>query len=309
VLDPPDARTCANTCATDAGPGDAGPSFCPKPKGSSPPGPSLTSRTAMGTGACAGRALGTVLDALYVANPTLASITTIYDPSTTLFDGSFVYAFAIPDGFAIALKRGGGDCPAGCTENEYWYFESDASCTPRQVGHYHPTYGSACVNVDGAPMWATPAPLDPASVCAADTTARNISGTYVVCATGNRTACTPKAGAEPTTPLNANLTVTIAQRAEDLSMGTVTVTGTGHSLIDGVPFDATFERRRFSVTKSFDNLPSSCIDQWQFSMQLDFEGVLVPGHLSLFEVHGLDCSGSTQGDYCKGQIGLELYTP
>lgn len=308
TLDPPEGRACGNSCLTDAGPGDGG-GFCPGPKAVALPGPRLTTRAALGTGACAGRTLGSVIDAIRAANPVLAGVTTLYDPNSLTSDGSFVHAFAVPDGFAIAFKVGGGDCPAGCTENEYWYFRTDASCAPLQVGHYHPTYGSGCVTVDGTPLWATPTPIDPVNICAADTSAQDISGTYSVCATGNQSACATSKNAGPPVQLNTNLKLVIAQLPDDRSKGTVTVSGTGHPLIDGVPLEATFKRRRFDVTRSFSNLPATCMNEWQFSMQLDFEGG-TPGHLQFFEFHTVDCSGTGGGgDYCKGQIWLDVYAP
>jgi len=279
---------------------DAG--VCPKPTVTEPPGPRVTTRDATGSGPCAGRTLGSVIDAVLAAHPELADIKTLWTPEH-ITDGSFIHAFALPDGgFALVFKRGGGDCPAGCTENEYWYFRTDGSCGVSQVGHYHPTYGSGCVNVDGSPMWSVPAPIDPASVCGADLVPKDISGTFSLCADGMRTACTPKAGAEKPTPLPTALTIVIAQRKDDLSKGTVTLTGTGHSLIDGVPIDAVFQRKRFTATKEYSNLPSKCPEQYSISIALDFEGI-VPGSLSLFESHTLDCATS---GYCKGAINAKL---
>ncbi|MBI2391996.1 MAG: hypothetical protein HYV09_20560 [Deltaproteobacteria bacterium] len=171
-LMPPDARVCLNACLdagppdpgdatpsdvgpSDVGPSDGGPVTCPKPKAVAPPGPRLTAETAKGSGVCAGRTLGQAIDAAYAAMPSLKDITVLYDPEKVMSDGSFVHAFQKPDGgFAIVFKRGGGDCPAGCTENEYWYFETDAACATKQVGHYLPTWGSGCVNVVGAPLGA-----------------------------------------------------------------------------------------------------------------------------------------------------------
>lgn len=270
-----------------------------------PPGPALRSRDAIGSGACAGKTLGGVLDAIHAAHPELADIATIYDPAPgAIGDGSFVYPFALPDGgFAIVFKRGGGDCPAGCTENEYWYFRTDAACVPSSVGHYHPTFGPKCITIDGSPMWATPNALDPASICAADLTPQDVSGTYALCADGKRTACTDKAGAESFVPIASALTMTIAQRAGDRSKGTVTLAGTGHPLIDGVPLDATFERRRFDAKLDFSNLPAECPRQYQIEVRYDFEGIAIPGHLHLFETMTLACPGSA---YCKGLVDADF---
>lgn len=312
-LMPPDGRICENACLKDAGPADAEPGdggfTCPKPKAITPPGPRVTAREMPGTGACVGKTLGAVIDAVHAANPTLNDITRVYDPDKLTSDGSFVYAFGPDDGFALALKRGGGDCPAGCTENEYWYFRTDSACTPKQVGHYKPLYGSSCLNVEGAPMWATPPPPDPLYLCASDKTPQDISGAYTICVTGQRNVCSEKGGAEPIVPLNGNLSLKIEQGA-DRSTGKVTVTGTGHPKIDGIPFDATFSRRRFKVAATYSNLPAKCPDQWQLSIELDFEGAVTPGKLQFFETHAIGCSESTGGGtYCKGAINVDLFAP
>jgi hypothetical protein len=248
-----------------------------------------------------------VIDAIHAAYPELSDITAVYAPGG-MGDGSFVYAFAVPDGFALVLKRGGGDCPAGCTENEYWYFETDSTCGVRQLGHYHPSAaysGPPCTAIDGAPMWGLPPPPDPAAVCGADLSAKDISGTYSLCADGTRTACTAKAGAEPIVPLPSALTLVVAQSKTDLSKGIVTITGTGHTRIDGVALDATFLRRRLKAAKTYSNLPSTCPDEYNLSIELDFEGVLVPGGLSFFELHTLDCA-KDPSSYCKGELHASL---
>ena len=289
---PPDAPTCALQSS-------------PTP---SPPGPALTSRAARGAGACFGWTLGDIIDTILGARPELADVSLVFDPGgpVLLGDRSYIYPFALPDGgFALILRRGGGDCPAGCTENEYWYFQTDASCAPKQIGHYHPTYpsGGRCVTVDGAAMWGTPAAPDPKFVCAADLTAQDISGTFTLCAQGTRMVCSDKAGAEREKPVPGALTLTIAQRAGDRSKGTVTLAGTGHPLLDGVPLDATFERRRFTAKVDYNNLPSACANQYQIEVRYDFEGVVVPGHVHLFEVMTLACPAT---NYCKGQLDADI---
>ncbi|MBI2391997.1 MAG: hypothetical protein HYV09_20565 [Deltaproteobacteria bacterium] len=112
------------------------------------------------------------------------------------------------------------------------------------------------------------------------------------------------------TNFTTDLTVKIAQTPSDLSRGTVTVFGTGHPKIDGVPFDATFSRRRLTVAKSYSNLPAKCPDQWSFNLELDFEGVIVPGRLQFSESHAVGCSETTGGGtYCKGQVYAQLFAP
>jgi hypothetical protein len=154
-------------------------------------------------------------------------------------------------------------------------------------------------------MWTVPATPDPATLCGADLSAKDISGTYSLCADGTRTACTAKMGAEPTVPLPSALTLVVAQTKGDLSKGTVTLTGTGHPRVDGVPLDATFMRRRFTATKSYSNLPSTCPDEYGVTIELDFEGVRVPGGLGFHEFHTLDCPKDPTG-YCKGELHATL---
>ena len=48
------------------------------------------------------------------------------DPNNPpLWDGSRIHAFQSPDGgFSLVFLRGSGDCPSGCIERRYWYFET-----------------------------------------------------------------------------------------------------------------------------------------------------------------------------------------
>ncbi len=143
------------TETTDAGPAaDAGCLTIAPPYG--PPWPLVTDGATKAGGSCAGKTLQDVIDAVLAAHPELADITRIYAPGT-FPDGSFVYAFATPDGFMLAFVRGGGDCPAGCTEHEYWYFQTDSSCAPELVGHFDPSSANGCPDDAGTPMWTVPA--------------------------------------------------------------------------------------------------------------------------------------------------------
>jgi hypothetical protein len=246
-----------------------------------------------------------VIAAVHQGWPDLADVTEFYRAdSNRLGDGSFIYAFTNGAGFALAFKRGGGDCPAGCTENEYWYFVTDVACAPAMVGHYSAGWATGnCLTTSGKPMWGVPKPPDPATVCGADNTPGPLSGVYNFKATGSRVACTEKAGDEPQVSVTSSLMLSVAQIAGDLSRGTVTVQGTGHPLIDGQPIPAVFTRRRFTATRELNNLPAMCIDQSTLQIQHDFESGL-PGRLEFFEVRSLNCPPSQA--YCKGIISLDL---
>ncbi len=131
------------------------------------PGSPVYALTAPGPGACAGTTLAAVIAAIHARWPELADVSRLHQPEPRRAgDGSAIHAFTPDGGFALAFKRGGGDCPAGCTEHEYWYFTTDATCAAEQVGHYRAGWLSgACLTATGTPLWGLPAPPDPALVC------------------------------------------------------------------------------------------------------------------------------------------------
>ena len=216
----------------------------------------------------------------------------------------FFEAPLIDGGFAVVLYRGGGDCPAGCTEHEYWYFGTDASCAPVQAGHYLPTDGysdgGGCLQMDGAPMWATPPPPDPTTVCGQSPPVEDISGTYQLCATGDYFRCATQGG-DPPVAIPGALTMIVAQDAADPTKGTVTVNGTGYALVDGVALDAAFKMRRFTASRHYSNLPSKCPKEWTVFASYDFDGYDAPGKLGWFENRGVDCSNGSEVNECKGE--------
>ncbi len=270
------------------------------------PGPAIFDAKTVGTGPCAGKTLQAVIDAVGVLQPSLADIQRIR-PSGLTIDGDFIYAFAKADGgFALAFKRGRGDCPSGCLADEYWYFETDATCAPRQSGHYSSGWSTKnCVAVEGTRLWNVPRAPDPIYVCGADNSAQDVTGTYVVKADGDSTACTAAKGSEPRVPKSMTLQMIIAQDTQDPAKGTVTFTGTGHTGIDGHAIPATFSRRRFTASEKIDDQPSTCPGQTTLSAAFDFEGMAV-SELRFSEWHTLDCPGS---DRCKGFINLKLSLP
>ena len=265
-----------------------------------PPGVYLTSESVEGSlGPCAVTTLGDVLAAIRNANPPLADILTIYNPATATTDGSFIYAYDVGVlGFDVVFKRGLGDCPAGCTENEYWYFSTDGACQPVSAGHYHAAWGTgSCLMVDGAPLWGRPTPPDPLTVCGQDNTARDLRGTYELHATGQLTRCSLNA----TNPsaVDVRMKLVIQQDPRDLSTGAVTFSLTGDPLVDGVALPARFQRERFDATTMSSNLPSVCPRQTAVTAHYDFEGY-EPGGIEEVDVGDDSCSA------CKGSLSLAL---
>jgi hypothetical protein len=264
------------------------------------PDPFITSGAATASGACSGSTLQQVIDAVHSTHPELADITQIYAPDSFLTDGSYIYALASPGGFRLVFVRGGGDCPSGCMTHEYWYFQTDASCLPVQVGHYLPDYltsdGGGCL-LPGTPMWGVPPPPDPLYVCGADPSPQDISGSYQLCVNGISYPCDTK-GASTGLPFHS-VTMTVAQNPGDLTKGTVTVSGLGLPRIDGVPLDATFARKRFSVALQYSNLPAQCPDQYSVSIDVDFEGTSAPA-MHYAEYHAVGACPPL-GETCKGE--------
>jgi len=265
------------------------------------PGRYLTSATdvAAATGPCAGKTLGSLLDAIRAANPELAAIETIYSPQSATSDGAFIYAYARSDGgFDVVFKRGLGDCLAGCTENDYQYFSTDAACHPTLVGHYHTAWGAGtCLTVSGTPLWTHPLPPDPLTVCGQDNTPRDIRGTYALHGVGQRTPCS--VGAVVASSVDAVVGLVVEQSAGDLSSGFVTFTSTGDPLVDGVRLPARFQRRRFDAASMSSRPPSTCPRVSTVTARYDFE-YYQPGGIDAADLGDDACSA------CKGSLSLAL---
>jgi len=109
-----------------------------------------------GKGACEGKTLGNVIDAIHQGWPELASIEWFYDP-TLSGEGDEIFAFRTERGFDVVFFHGMGDCPGGCIDREYKYFETDAQCVPQEVGYYSKTFNDPnCLRVVGKPLWGVP---------------------------------------------------------------------------------------------------------------------------------------------------------
>jgi len=83
-------------------------------------------------------------------------------------------------------------------------------------------------------------------------------GTYTFLAVGQSQACVINPDKGTTNSVSVAIVLTVAQDPHDLSTGTVTFTGTGHPLIDGVPLEAKFSRQRFEADQQSSNLPNAC---------------------------------------------------
>jgi hypothetical protein len=265
------------------------------------PGEPLHSEMELGAGECRGIALAQVLSEIREARPDLADVSELYRPDPDRGgDGSFVYAFRKPDGgFAVVLKRGDGDCPSGCTINDYWYFETGDSCAVLEVGEAHRDF-EHCMEPDQLPRWGIPRAAMPSEICDADLSPQDLTDEYSLVTCGHVNACWDGKQPQRTEALPSALWLTITQDAGDLSQGTVMLDGTGEPLLDGQAFDATFERRKLKVAYEYSNLPANCVEQWSLELEYDFEG-LGRRQLVFNQTHTPDCN-EQPNDYCKGQI-------
>ncbi|MDB4979473.1 MAG: hypothetical protein JWM82_225 [Myxococcales bacterium] len=289
------AGTGGPTAGATAGAGDAAVPVV----NATAPGRYVTASTSVGSGPCAGVTLASLVDKIHAVTPTLADVTVVYNPAAAGGDGSFIYPYVRSDGgFDIVFQRGSGDCPAGCTDNTYEYFATDATCTPVEIGHYHATWGAQnCLTVDGAALWNHPPAPDPLTVCGQDNTPRDLHGMYLLHASGQRTPCT--ATASKAAGIDATVMVLVEQNAQDLAAGFVTFSGTGHALVDGVRLPARFQRRRFDASAQSSNAPNTCPREQSVTSRYDFENYQ-PGGIEVME------SGNDACAVCKGSMSLTL---
>ena len=78
----------------------------------------IGSRYLFGIIAFEGRLHPQRLSEIYQANPGVI----IADPNGYVGDWSNIYPWKHDGNMTYLFRLGGGDCPAGCTENEFWYF-------------------------------------------------------------------------------------------------------------------------------------------------------------------------------------------
>ena len=268
-----------------------------------PPGEPVGNPQASGSGECAGRRLVDVIAALHAAYPDLADIATLYDPGNPpMGDGSFIYAWQRMDGgFSLAFVRGWGDCPAGCIDHEYFYFETGTNCAAADLGRYHASYQASgngyCVIEEGEPRWGKPPSVTPSRLCATDITPQDLGSSAVVYAKGQRVDCDETTKTKPT-DIEGCLQLRISQDPGNLGVGTVQLLGTGYPAFDQ-PLPATFERRRFSV--SVDEQGAEGCTPTSRTVEFEFDFETMAGTVSAMDVVPLaDC------DYCKVNLNLQL---
>jgi hypothetical protein len=270
------------------------------------PGKPVYDLSLVGAGACQGITLGDTIDRIHAEHPELADVATLYAPDPERGgDGSFIYAFQKPDGtFALVFKRGGGDCPAGCTENDYWYFDTVGHCDISPEGHTRRAFDGACLPIDQLPQWGIPPAAPPESICGASAEPQDLSGDYAIYLCGQGSKCATSSEGAKSTDLPNVVKLHITQDAADLAHGTVTLSGTGEPLLDDRELTADFARRHFHAEEHVSNLPATCPETHDLTLDYDFEG-FGQRHLSFFQTATPDCAAKPN-DYCKGSLEADL---
>lgn len=250
----------------------------------------------VGPGVCAQTTLADFVAAIHASDPSLADITTFPSPNE-LYDGSGVYVLDAPTGFMVVLKRGAHDCPAGCIDNEYYYFDTIDDCQPVLFGHYSTLFDFErnCYNVSGTPLWSIGNSIHPESRCDFDPTPRLAGGTYQLNAVGSGTIC--ETGA---TVMNAN-SYEIRVADPDPITGATTVSFIGfHDSLTDVPREGVVVNNRLSVHLLEET--TSCINQQNLLFDFDFTTNV---GFFLFSELKSDCDDPAS-KYCKGELYLDL---
>jgi hypothetical protein len=283
---------------------DPGPMVSCKDPPEEAPGTPVYELSLVGGGECEGITLGETIDRIHTEHPELADIQTLYPPERGK-DGSHIYAFQKPDGtFALVFKRGGGDCPVGCTENDYWYFDTVGHCDISPEGYTRRYFDGQCLPPDQLPKWGIPPAAPPESICGASAEPEDLSGDYSIYLCGQASQCATSAQGSKPTGLPNVAQLRVAQDPADLAHGTVTLSGTGEPLLDDHELSATFERRHFHAEEHATNLPAKCIEQHDVTLDYDFEG-FGARHLSFHQTATPDCDAKPD-DYCKGMLDADL---
>lgn len=292
---------------TDAGgtstspPFDASPGVCGV-LASSPPGTLATSRDAKGANQCASVTIGEVIDAARKLDPTTPNVSEPFHPNDgTGGEAPRVLAYITPlGGFALAFIDGSGDCPAGCINHRYWYFETNPSataCTLTAVGKYSTNFDSAgnCYAVEGAARWGQPPPIK--KTCAVDAGAPFTTKTYALCGSGGVQTC----GAGGV--FDGVITFRVVRDSTDPTRkGTVFIDdGTKNPNIDGHAFLADFKG---DVVDVQDSVPTSCGTKQTFVFH--FDPNVTTGFAGGLEYEATPCTDAGASS-CLDHVGISMF--
>lgn len=274
--------------------------------------------SATGIGACAAVPLATVLDQIRAGFPAVTDITNVKTPGpvgVTVIagtptragdpappaDGVASYIVGLRDDrmLGAVFFRGAACSGESCRQRENWSFETDEACRPRWVGYTREVdvpdgpHGP-CVEFQGASPWNSAGDPSVRSRCDCDWSPQNIAGPYdalslippQLCGSTNLTDVLP-------------IHISITQGA-DLAQAEIILTGTGISYLDGRPFAGSVERQHFTATLD-EVVTADCSPQRHISVQIDFEGIGIPGEIGLVDSSETPIAGCmTAKSSCQG---------
>jgi hypothetical protein len=263
----------------------------------------ITDPSTTSGGDCKDVTLAEVMAQLRASHPELEDIENLWDPDGELaFDGSFIYAFTSDAGFRIIAARGWGDCEEGCINKEYWYFETGAMCSLKQVGHYSRRFSTDrhCFELTGSPMWGFPGALPPIP-CGEDLSPQNVSGVHELFASGIDASCAGGMPMEQSVMLTLRLEV--AQDSAMPGLASVVMAGTSLDLLNGAVFtgDVTGSLLTVSAQVMSPAQGNDCGSTQNVSLTYDFANNA--GSLKDEYARVTDCATMS---YCKGMLHLAL---
>lgn len=267
------------------------------------PGTELTNPQSEGEGRCAGVSVEEFVRAIRAQNPELADVTEMHAEVSDGESASYYVTFIENDGGLRAVfQQGSGDCPSGCIDNLFHYFEAGDTCEPVLAGSYSnvQNYDDNCREISGEPRWGYPVASPTTNSCDPPE-APVIEGTFEIPFSGTHLECSTKGGASGQA-VSGTLELTISP-ASTLGESIVTLKSSAFDLpwLESSEFSAVFDYLQGRVETQWDNTPTTCLETYALSMNLDLE-VCFEGHLFYEEAIDTACSD----DLCKGSLYLDL---
>lgn len=273
--------------------------LCPTEEG---PGKLLTDLAVTGAGPCQDVDLGSFLETLreqYIEQRG-ATWSGGDDGEYADYYAPVLTAYLSEDGqFRVISAHGEGDCPSGCIEDYWTYFESDASCQPKQLGTVMRTFGDGCIEQEGETRWGIPATRATDQICGQEIEEHNLAGSYTLPFTGRLVPCSRDA--KEAEDISGFLAMQAQYDSEDPSVLLVQLASEDVDLgwLGEQVFRLAVDGYIASGYESTSD--STCIEQHEAELFLDF-AACDASRVHHFEVLDAECSG----DYCKGDLELEV---
>ncbi len=268
------------------------------------PGARLANPTDEGSGDCADVSIADFLARIHEAHPDLSDVTDMRNEDAGGEQERSYIGFKKDDGrLQAVLYQGAGDCPSGCIDDIYHYFEADESCDPVLVGSYENVSDEEnnCRNITGAPKWGYPVATPTTYSCEVRDTP-TIEGTFSIPFSGTRQPCSLK-GSDTPEDISGTLELTISASKDDPSQAVITLESPDFDLpwLESTELATMIEYLQYRVETQWDNTPTTCLESYDVSIDLDLE-VCFSGHLRYEEAIDTECND----DYCKGTADFDL---